>query len=626
MRGTIVKSLGASALTLLLLAGFLGYHLYNAGEDYGLESRAPDAATLRQTQQGAVIGFLDENQSHTWLGIPYASPPLGDLRWRAPLEPQPWSGTLQAVQAHEFCTQYGSQMEARPAREWGRPIGSEDCLYLNIFAPNFAPDRIPQGNERLPVMVYIHGGGNMVGYSTEYKYSGTKLASKQRLIVVSLNYRLGPFGWFSLPALNPDGSPAERSGNFGTLDTIGALEWVRDNIAVFGGNPDNVTVFGESAGGMNTFALLASPRAKGLFHKAIVQSGITPLVTPLSKAQNFADDPVPGHENSAREVVNRLLINARRATTRAEAKALQVRMTDQELAQFLRAQSAATILAQYSTGFLGLPTVPHLIGDGHVLPAGDPMSAFRRRDGYNEMPVILGSNRDEFKMLALSDNTLVDMKLGFLPRIRNGAQFDAITAYRDDYIKARGVDEVAIAMQTVRGDGVFAYRFDWDEEPRVLGTDIAKLMGAAHAIEIPFVFDRFDDSLLNGLLYNSDNTPGRDALSASMASYWAEFAYTGSPGKGRQGELPEWKPWRNQALPGAKYIILDTGAGGGIRMSNDAITLDVLHARLLTDTSFPDDSSKGRMYDCLFRNTPHWNREEFQALGGAACEDPMFGF
>ncbi|HEY6130462.1 MAG TPA: carboxylesterase family protein, partial [Halioglobus sp.] len=372
VRGRIVKLLVAIAL-LLLLAGPLSYHFYNTGEDYGLEREPPAAATLRQIRQGEVVGFLDDNQSHTWLGIPYASPPLGNLRWRAPREPQPWNGTLEAVQAHDFCTQYGSQMEARPPREWGKVIGSEDCLYLNVFAPAFPPDGIPQGAARIPVMVYIHGGGNMVGYSTEYKYAGTMLAGTHKVIVVSFNYRLGPFGWFSHPALNVYGSAEDRSGNFGTLDTIRALQWVRDNIAAFGGDPNNVTVFGESAGGMNTFALLASPLAKGLFHKAIVQSGITPVVTPITEAQNFADDAVPGHQNSAQEVVNRLLVNAGRAATPQEARALQERMPYDELAQFLRTQNAATILAQYDTGFLGLPDVPNLLGDGVVLPAENLM-------------------------------------------------------------------------------------------------------------------------------------------------------------------------------------------------------------------------------------------------------------
>jgi para-nitrobenzyl esterase len=614
----------AIALLLMMLAP-VGYHFYTSGEDYGLQRQAPDTATIRQIEQGAVVGFLDENHSHTWLGIPYASPPVGELRWRAPRAPAPWNGPLEAVQARDFCTQYGSQMEARPPREWGNVIGSEDCLYLNIFAPAFAPDAVPQGAARLPVMVYIHGGGNMVGYSTQYKYAGTQLASTYKVIVVSFNYRLGPFGWFSQPALNSDGNNEDRSGNFGTLDTIRALQWVRDNIAAFGGDPDNVTVFGESAGGMNTFALLASPLASGLFHKAIVQSGIRPLSTPVAKAQNYQDDSVPGLSNSAREITNRLLVNAGRAATREDARALQERMSNEELAQFLRAQTAATILDQYDTGLLGLPAVPNLLADGQVLPNENLMSVFSRRDQYNAVPVILGSNRDEFTMLALADPALVEMKMGFLPRVRSAAQFDSISAYRNDYIKARGVDEVAIALHASQGENVFAYRFDWDELPTVLGTDLGQIMGAAHAMEIPFVFNRFDTSMLNSLLYNNDNIPDRDALSAAMSSYWAEFAYTGSPRKGRRGDLPQWQPWNNATPTSEKYLVLDSASGGGIRMSGDAITLDVLHARFLSDQDFPDARSRSRMYDCLFRNTPHWNAQQFEALGGAVCEDAMFG-
>ncbi|MDG1390069.1 MAG: carboxylesterase family protein, partial [Halioglobus sp.] len=218
MLGKIIKVLLVGIVLLALPIGYFGYQLYHTGEDYGQSRQVADNATKRSTAYGEVVGFVDQNSAHTWMGIPYAQPPVNELRWRAPLPPQPWQGTLQALQAGDFCKQFGSQMEARPPSEWGKPIGSEDCLKLNIFAPAFAADAVPGGDQRLPVMVYVHGGGNMVGYANQFKYSGTQLANTHNVIVVTFNYRLGPFGWFSHPALNQHGSAEDQSGNYGNLD------------------------------------------------------------------------------------------------------------------------------------------------------------------------------------------------------------------------------------------------------------------------------------------------------------------------------------------------------------------------------------------------------------------------
>ena len=194
-------------------------------------------------------------------------------------------------------------------------------------------DGLPTGEERLPVMVYIHGGGNTAGYANQFKYSGRNLAKRHGVIVVNFNYRLGLFGWFAHPALNSGGSSEDRSGNYGILDGLAALQWVQDNIAAFGGNPNNVTLFGESAGGMNIFAILASPiltsqEGRGLFHKAIIQSGL-PVSTPMEQAQNYIEDA--GLENSAREITNRLLISDGRAGSREDAVSHQSQMTDTEI-------------------------------------------------------------------------------------------------------------------------------------------------------------------------------------------------------------------------------------------------------------------------------------------------------
>jgi para-nitrobenzyl esterase len=623
MLGTTLRILLGGTLLIAILGAALAYRAYNTGEDYGQTPQPAAEATVRETRHGTVIGFVDGNGAHTWMGIPYARPPVGALRWTAPRPPEPWQGRLAALQAGAFCKQLGSQMESRPPSEWGKPIGSEDCLTLNIFAPTFGPEAVPRGDERLPVMVYIHGGGNMVGYAHQYKYSGTNLASQHDVIVVSFNYRLGPFGWFSHPALQGADTPETRSGNYGTLDTMRALAWVRDNITAFGGDPGNVTLFGESAGGTNALALLASPLARGLFHKMIVQSGI-PMGTTLAQAQNYVDAEPPGHRNSSREVINRFLMADGVATTREEAVAHQNRMTDPELAAYLRAKSGDELLGIYDKGALGLPAVPQIIRDGAVLPAEEPLSVFSDAARYNAVPIIIGSNRDEFKMLAFGDDELVDFRMGFLPRVKDKARFEAVTRYINDSIRVMAVDRVAATLHAAQGETVFAYRFDWDELPTVLGTNLAELMGAAHAFEIPFVFRMFDDNFMNGVLFDDHNTPGRDALSKSMASYWTEFAYADAPGRGRGGEQPEWKAWSGETALSDRTILFDDVRDGGIRMSSEFLTMDELRERLLVDVRFPDEATRGEMYDCLLRGSEAWDEQEFARLGGVACENPLF--
>jgi para-nitrobenzyl esterase len=471
-------------------------------------------------------------------------------------------------------------------------------------------------------MVYIHGGGNTAGYANQYKYSGRHLAQRFDLIVVTFNYRLGLFGWFSHPSLNTDGSPEDRSGNYGNLDTVRALEWVQNNIEAFGGAPGNITLFGESAGGMNVFALLASPTAKGMFHRAIVQSGI-PISTPRHRAQNYLDDDEPGHANSSREVTNKLLMADGRAKTRSEAIIQQNQMTDGELASYLRSKSDGEILSIYQTDtMLG---VPMIFRDGAFLPDADLMDLFADSASYHAVPIIVGTNRDEFRPFFLADRELVDLDMGFIPRVKDMRHFNAVAGYFNDSWKARGVDEVAIRLTRSQGSTVYAYRFDWDELPTILGTDLGVLLGAVHASEIPFVFSSFDESLTSRLMFDEQNTPSRDALSDRMSSYWAEFAHSGSPGRGRSGNLVEWTPW-NPSPDAGKFIVFDGEADGGIRMSPDAITFEALRRRILVDPSFPNERSHSRIYDCVFKDSRHWHEDEFARLGGESCNIAIFDF
>ena len=214
------------------------------------------------TEYGYLRGYPDAADTISWKGVPFASPPVGQLRWKAPVDPEPWTGIREAGHYSDPCVQYSPLGR-------GKIIGSEDCLYLNVWRPETA-------EQDLPVYVWIHGGGNSIGSANMVPdYEGYNLASRGNLVFVSINYRLGPFGWFAHPSLRTgeSGDEYNDSGNFGTLDIIQALKWINRNIGFFGGDPDRVTIAGESAGAFNVTSLLVSPQAAGLFHGAVSQSG-----------------------------------------------------------------------------------------------------------------------------------------------------------------------------------------------------------------------------------------------------------------------------------------------------------------------------------------------------------------
>jgi para-nitrobenzyl esterase len=300
------------------------------------ETRAADLATMRAlTDGGAVLGFVGRYGSHAWLGIPYAKAPIGDRRWRAPEPPGPVAEKLEALAFSAICPQiaspFGGVYDVAP----GTVTGNEDCLYLNVYAPAMTGSDARAAN--LPVMFWIHGGGNSVGHASFY--DGGRLAQEQNVVVVTINYRLGPFGWLRHAALRPEGaSAADASGNYGTLDMIRALHWVRDNIAGFGGDPGNVTIFGESAGGRDGVSLRLSPPAARLFQRAIAQSGGVWRPKP-SAGENSVDDPEPGVNGNSADLVASLLVKDARAHDRAAAKAEAAKMGGDELAKYMRSKT-----------------------------------------------------------------------------------------------------------------------------------------------------------------------------------------------------------------------------------------------------------------------------------------------
>jgi para-nitrobenzyl esterase len=429
-------------------------------------------------------------------------------------------------------------------------------------------------------MVWIHGGGNTVGHGGFY--DGGPLAAREGVVVVTLNYRLGPLGWFHHPALVGDDA-ADASGNYGTLDLVRALAWIREEIAVFGGDPERVILFGESAGGTNITSLLVAPAARGLFHGAISQSGGTGSVS-VAEASHERDAAEPGLPSSSAEIVLRLLQqDGGDDCDRACARTRLAAMTPDDLAGRLRRLGVAELFALYGDAGLMGPDSPAVIRDGAVLPTepflellGDPKTS-------NAVPMILGTNRDESKIFMAFDPDQV-VRLFGLPLWRRDPQgYDLQAEYSARAWKLRGVDDPA---QRLRAGGVpvWTYRWDWDEEGRRFGVNLSALLGAAHGLEIPFVFGHWDVGPQSGLLYNDDNAPGRLALSAQMMGYWAAFARDLDPGTGA-GTAPRWAPFDPAA--GRSHLRLDTGPDG-IRMDDALVTFEGLIEDLATDPRVRD--------------------------------------
>jgi para-nitrobenzyl esterase len=576
-----------------------------------------DPSSLRSLQSGRVIGFTDDDGAHVWRGIPFATPPTGELRWRAPRPPAPWEGVREATEFGPRCVQFAGLAGGRNGADAGDPVGSEDCLTLNVYAPRLEADAVPRGSDRLPVMFWIHGGGNSLG--SAHIYPGSRLALRHDVIVVTVQYRLGVFGWFRHPALDGD-SKADRSGNYGTLDLVRALEWVRDDIAAFGGDPDRITIFGESAGGGNVYSLILSPRARGLFQRAIVQSGGL-WTSSLAEAENLADDTDSGHAHSSAEVLLALLQGEADIGDRNDALARLASLDRKGIDRYLRSKAAFEILRIFDgESFGGMYDAPNLIRDGWVLPEGDALQVLAS-GAYNQVPVITGTNRDENKLFLLFSSADVTRLFGLPLWLKNPRRYELMAEYQSRMWKATGVDEPAATMRRVQGDDVFAYRFDWDEEPKILWSDFSTLLGAAHGLEIPFVLGYLDLGFANRFLFDEKRRPAAKQLSDAMMSYWTQFAYRGRPERGRSDALPRWSPWDGAGPEASQFLVFDTDADGGIRMSDDTVTEAGLLASVETDDRFASRRERCELYVNFVLWSGRMTREDYERVADGACRE-----
>ena len=522
------------------------------------------ASGVISTTSGDVTGTLKRGVI-LYEDIPYAEAPVGNLRWKAPRRIE--NKVKIYPKENNFCIQRPSNLGGVEGKDFF--VGSEDCLYLDIFVPK------KTNNEKLPVMFWIHGGGNTSGLKDLYDFS--KVVSKHDVIIVRINYRLGPFGWFTHPAIQRFQNDEDKTSNFGTLDIVMALKWVKDNISKFGGAPDNVTIFGESAGGHNVFSLLVSGKAKGLFHKAISMSGYT---TSISLENAYKPKKTSSTSNySSFSVVDKLNKKFNTSVDSVE----DILQRERKMLLSISARDFFEIYSQRDT----YDEIPLLTNDAIVIPKIGLKEALSNKEHLNIVPTIVGSNKDEVKLWLATARYFVDLDYSIIgsilqiPRVVlvNKESFEAFNFYRSTAWKIKGVDNPLLSMSTAGNENLYSYRYDWDDHRRLVVANFQSLIGAAHATEIPILTGNYDlvgGYPLSDLIYPPSFS--KRYTSKNMMRFWTNFAKFGVPGSSTNSV--EWKNYLSN--DGSKnYLIIDKRKN--LKMISESFTLDSLSDQLFSD-------------------------------------------
>ena len=547
----------------------------------------------RKTEFGVVVGTngSETDGTYNWKGVPFAKAPVGDLRWKAPVDPDPWTSHRDAKTFGNACVQSGrlygpganNQYDATIGSTLGQTLGSEDCLYLNVWQP------ARSGGSR-PVVVFVHGGSNISGYTADPVYDGAMLAITANVVVVTVNYRLGIFGFLNQTHLKTGANANDDSGNFAMLDIIKALQFIQRNIAAFGGNPGRVTLMGESAGAFNIYAVLTSPlvvnAGPALFHRLMPTSGGLSLASELPPGSFAQLYPASAYQAQGDLVLLNMLVADGTVADTTAAQAYVTTQTDAQIQAYLRSKTPNELLTMVLTrlapiGASGSGPIP----EGTVLPV-DPVAEISAGH-YLKVPVLAGNTRDEGKLfpsfLALSPalggvsgRLLTDAQVFamafsydpnaapattveqwipavYLPTDTPVTGFTARSELLNQLSFGANRDSILNALKSQQPD-VWYYRFDWDEEPAPFN----QIYGAAHGFDLPFQFGNFGPSLLANFANTTANQPGRLDLSNAMMKSVGAFAYDGDPNNAALGVT--WPTWPAKlifdATPTAKVIVV----------------------------------------------------------------------
>jgi para-nitrobenzyl esterase len=506
-------------MSMIRISTLLAAVALTAGAAAPLAAWAQPAPTAK-IDSGPLVG-VTEGPANVFRNIPFAAAPVGELRWAPPQAVKPWTAPRPAAEAGPSCPQ---PMNANGAPNSGGANGptSEDCLQLNVFAPHDAKGPHAKG---APVMVWIHGGGHRTGAG--WVYGGQNFA-RDGVVVVSINYRLGALGYFAHPALTKAAKPGEALGNYGLMDQIAALKWVQRNIAAFGGDPKNVTVFGESAGGMSTLALLATPSAKGLYQKAIVESGLG-----WTEPKTLADQEKVGLAAMTKDGVP---ANATAADLRA-----------------LSADKLAAVNGNYGPfvdGKLMTETDSQAIARGHV----------------PDVPLIIGSNSGEDSLMGQA--TLGEAALARIPAAVKPAYAAEAAAGPDIFARAVFTDRVMggparwVAAETSPGKPSWLYYFSY------VGSRFPPTKTrASHADEIQYAWEYWGRRTPMSMVSAKDQE-----VATLMHACWVSFAKTGVPKCGT-GAWPAYTPTGDQ--------LMEFGKESGVRTHFRKAQLDAEQASIL---------------------------------------------
>jgi para-nitrobenzyl esterase len=465
-----------------------------------------------------------------YLGVPYARPPVGALRWRAPQPPEAWTGTRPALTPGHACMQRGNFFASDDERTFDLPYGDEDCLFLNVWAPVADGER--------PLLIFFHGGSGIAGDSAHPLYDGTRLARALDAVVITANYRLGVWGSLQSPALET-GDAAEDSGSFFLLDMVRVLDWARANCPALGCDAGRITISGQSAGAVAVLGLLRSPLAKGKFQQAISFSGL-----PFSASDETASE-------RTRTLLTGLLSRDGHATDDRSLDAVLAGTSELNLRDYLQGQSAEALLAASGRGLS-----PAYVADGTVLMAlpdanPDKLAA----QVVSKVPLLIGSTRDEMTTLVPIDSKAhsarrlwplfngeprdqtIGEQLGWWGAIKRHVSVGLAGWFINRKLRSTEHD---YAEQL---PSVHVYRFEWDHFPEPWRSDL----GSFHALDIPFIFGNFidDRAMYMRFAWTAENRTEREALHRRITKRLRAFVHTGDPNDSGD-ELPQWQPWGRQ--------------------------------------------------------------------------------